>query len=621
MAVRIRQASSPNPQIDREAFPCTYPGHEPQIHLPVYGAKPSYGRRPLPTQPPTDGRNNETVPAPKPWKVGTQFTGQPGEPYVPGYGGEKLIKRPLPGDNQPFEMTLLHTNDIHGRMDEFSRSGLDCTAKDYANKTCFGGIARMKTVIDQIRATEPNVYLLDAGDQFQGNLFYSYYKGSITANYMNAFGYDAFAIGNHEFDDGVAHLGNFIRNLAFPALSSNMDTSRDPSIHGLVAPYIVLTKHNTRIGVVGYITPTVTDISGNLGDKLRFTDPVGPVQRAVDELRNKLNVQRIICLSHNGYQEDMAVARATRGFALIVGGHSHTLLHNDPEKYREAKGPYPTKVTNLDGQDVYIVQAKMWSEWLGHLSLTWSATNRLTHINGSPIHLTLDVPQHNATQEIVKKWREPFDAATKVVIGTSAQPLPNGAACKSRGCGLGYLVADVVRQSYSGQLGRDVPVFALQHEGGLRSSIPEGPITVGSIMSLLPFGNVVVEMRVTGEFVVEMLENLATAKHKRNGRPVTAFGQFAGLRARADRTRPEFAKVVPGSVQVRVQDGSWAPLNLKQEYVMLTNEFIAGGGDNMLPEPRPNLLSHGVLGDLVMDYVKKVKTVVVPEERGFELVN
>jgi 5'-nucleotidase len=100
--------------------------------------------------------------------------------------------------DKALKMTVIHTNDIHAHLSPFNKMGNKCAQKDLASKTCFGGIARLKTVIDSVRREKENVYLFDAGDQFQGTMFYSYYKGNVTATYMNELAYDAMTIGNHE---------------------------------------------------------------------------------------------------------------------------------------------------------------------------------------------------------------------------------------------------------------------------------------------------------------------------------------------------------------------------------------------------------------------------------------
>ncbi|ORZ35672.1 putative Ser/Thr protein phosphatase/nucleotidase [Catenaria anguillulae PL171] len=520
-------------------------------------------------------------------------------------------------------MTIIHTNDLHAHFSEFSKYGIDCSAKDYTNHACYGGIARIKTVVERIRATEPNTYLLDAGDQFQGSLFYTYYKGNATRKWMNEIGYDAWSLGNHEFDDGPTHLAKFLKKLEVPTLSSNIDTSAQPELTGLVAPYLVLTKHDARIGLIGYITPTTPDIAPV--DKVKFSDPVKPVQRAVDAL-HKLGVRRIICVSHNGYKEDIAVAQATRGIAVIVGGHSHTLLHSDNATYPEAVGPYPVSVKNSKGDDVFIVQAKAWGEFVGHLQLSWSANNKITHINGSPIHLTMDIPQHLATQALVDQWRAPFDAMAKQVIARFTHPMPYS-ECKTRGCRLGYLVADALRAQYRGKLPNTahLPVIGMVPLGALRSSFGE-VVTVGDVLGMLPYGDPWVETVVTGEYLVDLLENVAARKHKINGRPVTTWMQFAGLRAKVDRTKPDFERV--SDVQVSVSgraDSKWAPIEVRGKYVVVAQEFLMSGGDNVVPETMPQLPKYGVMSDMLMAHMKTLAAggslVTVHDEVGVAFVN
>ncbi|ORZ35683.1 Metallo-dependent phosphatase-like protein [Catenaria anguillulae PL171] len=514
-------------------------------------------------------------------------------------------------------MTLIHTNDIHARMDEFSSSGIDCTEKNRADRRCFGGIARIKTLVDSIREKDPNVYMVDAGDEFQGTLFYNYYKGNVTAEYMNAIGLDAFAVGNHEFDDGPAHLGNFIKKLNMPAISSNIDTSAEPGLNGLIAPYTVFTKYvlrfGTRIGCIGFITRTTPDISA-AGRLAKFSDPAGangPVQRAVDKLHS-LGIKRIIAVSHNGLEDDRVVAASTKGISVIVGGHSHSLMHKN-SSLAGVRATYPLPVKNAAGEDTYIVQAKAWGEWVGRLQISWDAESKLTALNGDPIQLTMDIPQHNATQEIVKKWREPFDAIAKTVIGSTPNAMSRG-SCNGIGCAIGWFVADTLRQSYKSPANN--PVIGMTNVGGLRSDIAAGDITVGTILTVLPFPNTATTVPMTGAQVVAMLENIALTQNsdglRADGKKVTSFAQYAGLRAELDSSKAKFARV--SKVEVEVSEGKWEALDAAKTYEIVMVDFLSNiGGDAILPaELVKNYETRQMLSDLALEYVKAAKVLDIP---------
>ena len=125
-------------------------------------------------------------------------------------------------------MTILHTNDFHDRFEPISRFDSGCSAEDNAEGKCFGGSARLVTAVGEARARSNNAILVDGGDQFQGTLFYTYYKGALAAEMMNQMGYDAMTVGNHEFDDGPEVLRGFMDAVEFPVLMSNADVSREP---------------------------------------------------------------------------------------------------------------------------------------------------------------------------------------------------------------------------------------------------------------------------------------------------------------------------------------------------------------------------------------------------------
>ncbi|MGB1181637.1 MAG: metallophosphoesterase, partial [Candidatus Puniceispirillaceae bacterium] len=129
-----------------------------------------------------------------------------------------------------FELTILHTNDVHARFEPISKYDSSCSAEANAKGECFGGYARLMTAVTQARARTKNSLLLNGGDQFQGSLYYTYYKGKAAAEMMNRLGYDAMAVGNHEFDDGPDVLREFMDRVSFPVLMANADVSKEPAL-------------------------------------------------------------------------------------------------------------------------------------------------------------------------------------------------------------------------------------------------------------------------------------------------------------------------------------------------------------------------------------------------------
>ncbi len=251
-----------------------------------------------------------------------------------------------------FELTILHSNDVHGRLAPTLPFGSECTPAHKAENKCLGGAARMANAVAAVRAEGGPVLLLDAGDQFQGTLFYTHYKGQAAVQVMNRLGYDAMAVGNHEFDDGPETLARFAAAAHFPLLAANMDVSADPTLAGKVAPWVVLNAGGEKIGVIGLITEETPSISST-GDHIRFVPLAGALRRAVAELEAE-GIDKIVALGHVGYWRNIDLARTVAGADIIVGGHSHTYLLSDDSA---AAGPYPTVARSPRSETVLIVQA------------------------------------------------------------------------------------------------------------------------------------------------------------------------------------------------------------------------------------------------------------------------
>ena len=209
---------------------------------------------------------------------------------------------------------------------------------------------------------------MDGGDQFQGTLFYAYYKGKLAAEMMNKLGYDGMTVGNHEFDDGPEVLASFMSAIDFPILMSNADVSAEPLLADKLAKSTVIERGGEQIGLIG-LTPQDTHELASPGDNITFTDPVASVQGEVDLMAAR-GVNKIIVLSHSGYSVDQRVAAETTGVDVIVGGHTNTLLSNTNER---AEGPYPTMVNNTA-----IVQAYAYGKYLGELNVTFDDEGNIT---------------------------------------------------------------------------------------------------------------------------------------------------------------------------------------------------------------------------------------------------
>ncbi|MFT7531097.1 MAG: 5'-nucleotidase/UDP-sugar diphosphatase, partial [Gammaproteobacteria bacterium] len=309
-----------------------------------------------------------------------------------------------------FELTIIHTNDFHSRLEPISKYDSFCSEEDNLQGKCFGGSARLATAIANARKTSANSLLLDGGDQFQGTLFYNYYKGIAAAEMMNHLGYDAMTVGNHEFDDGPKVLASFIDAVNFPVLMSNADVTLEPTLHNKLVTSTVVEKGGETIGLIG-ITPENTDELSSPGKQITFEKPVIAVQREVDKLQAR-GINKIVVLSHSGYAIDKIVAANTNGVDIIVGGHSNSLLSN---VHPNTDGPYPTMVNGTA-----IVQAYAYGKYLGLLHTVFDQDGTLISAHGEPRLIDQSIAEDQPIRARVKALAEPLESIRNTEVAYSA---------------------------------------------------------------------------------------------------------------------------------------------------------------------------------------------------------
>ncbi|WP_272006796.1 bifunctional metallophosphatase/5'-nucleotidase [Roseovarius sp. ZX-A-9] len=453
-------------------------------------------------------------------------------------------------------LTILHTNDFHARFEPINAYDSTCKPEDNAEGKCFGGTARLISAITAARdaATAP-VILVDGGDQFQGTLFYTHYKGKLAAEMMNLLGYDAMTVGNHEFDDGPEVLRAFVDAVEFPVLMSNADLSAEPLLADKIARSVVIERRGMTVGLIG-LTPQNTDELATPGPNVTFSDPVAAVQTEVDRLTDA-GITRIIVLSHSGYAVDQRVAQETTGVDVIVGGHSNTYLHpTDPE----AEGPYPTMIG-----DTAIVQAYAYGKFLGALDVTFDASGKLVSATGAPQLIDAGVAEDAGVLARLAQAAEPLEELRNKVVAEAALPIGGDRdACRTGPCAMGIAVAEAMLERV-----RDQGVeIALQNGGGVRSGIDAGPITMGEVLTVLPFQNTLSTFRVSGAEVLEALENGLSQVEEGAGR----FPQVAGIEVVYE------PAAAPGS-RVRAVTVAGAPLDPDRLYGMVSNNYLRNGGD------------------------------------------
>ena len=251
-------------------------------------------------------------------------------------------------------ITILHTNDVHSYIDPFPN--------DDPRSPGMGGVAKRAAIISEIRKENKNVLLLDAGDIFQGTPYFNYYGGELEFKLMSMMKYDASAIGNHDFDNGLEGLVSQMPNANFEFLSANYDF-KNTVLDGFVKPYKIFTLQGIKIGVFGLGVELTGLVDKKNYKETVYNDPLETSKEMVNILKKEKKCDIVICLSHIGYSYktepdricDLKLAALTNDIDLIIGGHTHTFLDK------------PTIVKNLDGKEVLVNQVGCYGINLGRI--------------------------------------------------------------------------------------------------------------------------------------------------------------------------------------------------------------------------------------------------------------
>lgn len=510
-----------------------------------------------------------------------------------------------------YKLRILHTNDHHARIEPVAlQIGTGPAPGNAAINREFGGVSRRKTLIDQIRAgaaVDENVMLLDAGDVFQGTLYFNQFNGLADLFFYNALGYEAVTIGNHEFDKGQAALRDFVQGAAFPVLSANVlidnaavlaavKSATPLTGPGVIGPRTIITKGGKKIGIFG-LTPPDTGILTQAGPGVTFDpDIVTIAQAQVNALKTE-GADYIVGLTHVGYDRDLILAAQVRGINVIIGGHSHTPLLpvvNPPAPVGVATaGAYPTLVNDPDGNSVVICTDWEWAKWLGDMTVGFDAAGLVSVISGVihpvwagglgatprpllPGEQPEIVPDATFEAKINTDYKPAIATLSNTKVGVAAVKLDGERAnVRGRETNMGNLIADICLA----RTRTDGAVVALMNGGGIRASILAGDVTLGNVITVLPFGNTLSVVTVTGAQLLAALENGVSQVETGAGR----FPQIAGMRFLYTRQRPVGQRVLSAEVNLPPPVGraaaAFAPIDPAASYRLVTNNFLLGGGD------------------------------------------
>ncbi len=455
-----------------------------------------------------------------------------------------------------YTLHIVHINDLHSRIEPINKYDSTCKAEDNAEGKCFGGYARVATKIAQLRDElgGENLLVLDAGDQYQGSLMYTTYKGDVEIEMMEKIGFDAMAVGNHEFDDGPEGLLKLVEGVSFPVISGNLDVSKSNVLAGKVDNHVVLEVGGEKVAIISALATDTAETSSP-GEAVIFQDEIEALQADVDALTGE-GVTKIIALNHVGVNKDIEIAGAVSGIDAVVGGHSHTKFSNT----EEGAMAYPTMVGNVP-----VVQAYAYSKYVGHLTLTFDDAGNVTSATGDTILLDASVPEDEAIVARVAELAGPIEEMKSRVVADASEAIDGDrGSCRAGECAMGNLVADAMLDRVKDQ-GIEI---AIQNGGGLRASIDAGEVTMGEVLTVLPFQNTLSTFQVTGETIVAALENGVGQIEDGAGR----FPQVAGMTYAFDASKEAGSRV--SDVMV-----GGAPIDLAKVYGVVSNNYVRNGGD------------------------------------------
>lgn len=470
-----------------------------------------------------------------------------------------------------YTLSLMHTNDTHANLDN---------------------IAKVVTAVKEVRAEKPNAQLVSAGDVFSGTLYFNEFQGQADLKFMNLMGYDVMTFGNHEFDlgssaEGHKALADFIKGAKFPFVSTNVDFSKDKNLKGLFSDRIssdpkkgkiyngmVKEIDGEKVGFFGLTTSETQDISSP-GD-VTFEDYLEEAEKAVKAFEG-MGVNKIVAVTHIGYDDkpamdnDQELAKHVDGIDVIVGGHSHTEL-KEPVVIKEDEN-------GVEKDPTVIVQAYQYHQYLGTLDVDFDENGKIIGQAGQLISIGDQVEDKKAAK-MLEKYSSKIEELKNEPTGATAvqaleNPRTNGdnskPSVRKNETPLGNVITDGMLEKAKAY--NPSVIMALQNGGGIRAAIDQGEITTGEVITVLPFGNTLATMELTGAEIKEAFEISFSKYPAENG----GFLHVSGAKVEYDSSKAAGNRVV--SISYQNEDGSFSPIQDDVIYTIATNAFTAKGGD------------------------------------------
>ena len=466
-----------------------------------------------------------------------------------------------PADNeQGLELRVLHTNDTHSFAAGISERATPCLN----DQACMGGYARLVKAVNEVKKGRDNVLFLDAGDTWQGTLFFKIYGPKLIEAFARTIGWDAATLGNHEFDRGCQATLDYVKALPMPVVAANLAHTECPLANSnALKPWVIRKVRGQSVAIVGLANDEAKDIS-KACDKTQFLSRRESLQNAADRLK-AMGVKHIVAVTHLGYPADCELARTVTGVDLYVGGHTHDVLGN----YPESVGPYPTQVQTPDGATALVVTAKRGTEFLGNIDVRFDKDGRIVGFTADQKHLTADMPRDETVEKRIRKMAEHIEVLRGPTVAHNRLNIVDGLdACRESECLSAMITTDAMLE-FGRKYGAQV---ALINAGAVRDALPLGDVKAADIASIHPFNDTVKMRELTGAALLEAIEH-GTSDPKVIGPYIL---QPSGIRYQIDYKAPQGKRT--SRVQIRI-DGRWQEIVPNRTYRVVVNEYLDHGGD------------------------------------------
>uniref|UniRef100_A0A182JW73 Apyrase n=1 Tax=Anopheles christyi TaxID=43041 RepID=A0A182JW73_9DIPT len=509
-------------------------------------------------------------------------------------------------EKELFPLTFIHINDLHARFEETNQKSASCTN----SKECIAGIARVYHTIKQLKREykEKNPLYLNAGDNFQGTLWYNLLRWNVTAYFIKELPPDAMTLGNHEFDHSPKGLAPYLAELEkskIPTVVANLELNGEPALKdSKIARSIVLKVGKRKVGVIGALYDK-THLVAQTG-KVTLTNSIEAVRKEAQRLKEK-KVNIIVVLSHCGLDGDKQLA-AEAGDLLdvIVGAHSHSLLLNKTAnvpydtKYDTIEGDYPIVVQKNNSHKVLITQARSFGKYVGRLTVNFDCDGEAQSWEGYPIYMNNSVKQDEEVLRELEPWRAEVKRLGTQVIGTS-DVLLDRESCRWCECTLGDLIADAYADQYTNST---VQPVAIVQAGNFRNPIEKGDITNGLAIEAAPYGSSVDMIKLSGADLWSAIDHSFTLDDEFRYNTM----QVSGMAVVADLSKKPYERVQ--SIDIVGAFGERKALDKQQIYYVVTPSYLADGKDGFAMLKKGTDRVTGPLdSDVLIEYVRKRQTI------------